>query len=57
MTTAFITHDDCLKHVTPPGHPEQVARLEYITNALQSVDLMRLEAKLATREEILLLHL
>ncbi len=56
MTTAFITHDDCLKHVTPPGHPEQVARLEYITNALQSVDLMRLEAKLATREEILLLH-
>ena len=56
MPTALITHDDCLKHITPPGHPEQVARLEYIINALQSVDLMRVEAKLATKEEISLLH-
>ena len=56
MTTALITHDDCLKHVTPPGHPEQVARLKHIKSALQWVDLMRLEAKLATKEELALLH-
>ena len=56
MPTALITHDDCLKHITPPGHPEQVARLECIINALKSVDLMRVEAKLATKEEISLLH-
>ena len=56
MTTALITHDDCLQHVTPPGHPEQVARLECINNALKSVELMRLEAKLATKKEISLLH-
>ena len=56
MTTALITHDDCLQHVTPLGHPEQVARLECINNALKSVELMRLEAKLATKKEISLLH-
>ena len=56
MTTALITHDDCLQHVTPLGHPEQVARLECINNALKSVELMRLDAKLATKKEISLLH-
>ena len=30
MSTAYITHSDCLGHVTPPGHPERVARLESI---------------------------
>ena len=47
MTTALITHPDGLKHVTPPGHPEQVARLEYINRALSGSDfdpLLRVEA-------------
>lgn len=37
MTTALFTHADCLNHVTPPGHPEQVARLTVINNALRHV--------------------
>ena len=38
MTTALITHPDCLNHATPPGHPEQIARLEYINDALSAPD-------------------
>lgn len=34
MTTAFFSHPDCLRHHTPTGHPEQVARLTRITTAL-----------------------
>lgn len=34
MTTAFFSHPDCLQHVNPPGHPEQVARLKAIEAAL-----------------------
>ena len=34
--TALVTHEECLQHVTPPGHPEQVARLEYILEALKT---------------------
>lgn len=56
MKTALITHDDCLHHVTPPGHPEQVARLEYIHDALNSLDVIRVEAELARKEDIATLH-
>ena len=56
MKTALITHDDCHHHVTPPGHPEQVARLEYINDALNSLDVIRVEAELARKEDIATLH-
>ena len=56
MTTAFITHSDCLNHVTPPGHPEQVARLKYILEATKDLDLLRIEAPLATQKNILSVH-
>jgi acetoin utilization deacetylase AcuC-like enzyme len=56
MTTALITHPACLNHVTPPGHPEQVARLEYILNALKDKDLTRLKAPLASDDDILRCH-
>ncbi len=36
MATAFFTHDDCLAHVTPPGHPERAARLEAVWQALEA---------------------
>ena len=26
MTTALFAHPDAERHITPPGHPEQVAR-------------------------------
>jgi acetoin utilization deacetylase AcuC-like enzyme len=59
MTTALYWHDDCLNHVTPPGHPERVARLESIRRALAKPDFATLDrrpAPLGTREDILLCH-
>lgn len=56
MTTALITHADCLEHVTPDGHPERVARLEHVLHALQTLDLHRITAREATDEEIRLVH-
>ena len=56
MKTVFITHSDCLAHLTPPGHPEQVARLEYIHDALSAVDVMRIDALIARKEDIAALH-
>ena len=46
MTTALITHPDCLNHITPPGHPERVARLAAVLAALAPLDLLRLDAPL-----------
>jgi acetoin utilization deacetylase AcuC-like enzyme len=56
MTTALLTHEDCLNHVTPNGHPEQVARLAYILKALEPLDLMRIDAPLADDDPILRCH-
>ncbi|WP_208351890.1 histone deacetylase family protein [Pseudaestuariivita rosea] len=56
MTTALITHPDCLEHITPPGHPEQVARLEYVLNALEGFDLQREKAPLVADDDILRVH-
>lgn len=56
MTTAFLTHPDCLLHVNPDGAPEQVARLRYITKALEDLDLLRAEAPLANDTDILRCH-
>ena len=54
--TALVTHEDCLKHVTPPGHPEQVARLEYILEALKDVNLLRVGAPMAADDDIRRIH-
>ncbi len=54
MSTLYLSHPDCLKHATPPGHPEQVARLEAIEAALSDADfaaLERREAPLAAPSE------
>lgn len=56
MTTALITHPDCLEHVTPAGHPEQVARLEYVLKALSGKDLMRVKAPLGSEDDITRCH-
>lgn len=36
MSTALFTHPACLQHINPPGHPEQVARLEAVLAALSA---------------------
>lgn len=56
MTTALLTHDACLTHVTPTGHPERVARLEHVLRALEPLDLARVTAPLAAEDDILRVH-
>ncbi|MBC6442608.1 MAG: histone deacetylase family protein [Rhodobacteraceae bacterium] len=57
MTTALITHSDCLNHVNPPGHPERVERLYAINAALKNVSgLTRIEAPMGTDAQIATTH-
>ena len=56
MTTALITHEECYGHVTPPGHPEQVARLDAVLGALEGMDLKRVKAPLAADDDLLRVH-
>jgi acetoin utilization deacetylase AcuC-like enzyme len=56
MPVALLTHSDCLGHVTPPGHPEQVARLDAVLAALADHHLLRLSAPLCPDDDILRVH-
>ncbi len=56
MTTALVTHPDCLGHITPPGHPEQVARLDAVIGALAGMDLLRVNAPMAAEDDLLRVH-
>ncbi len=60
MSTAFISHPDCLKHDMGAGHPEQPARLSAIEDQLiaSGIDshLHRYEAPLATDEQLARVH-
>ncbi|WP_297773706.1 histone deacetylase family protein [uncultured Roseovarius sp.] len=56
MTTALITHPDCLGHEPPDGHPEQVARLERVLTALKDKDVTRIAAPLVAEDDLLRVH-
>ena len=59
MTTALISHCDCLEHVNPPGHPESVDRLRAVMAALEAEEfayLTRVDAPLASDEALLRVH-
>ncbi|MFC3630132.1 histone deacetylase family protein [Paracoccus angustae] len=56
MTTALFTHPDAERHITPSGHPEQVARYAAVTDALAGLDLDRREAPRADEADILRCH-
>lgn len=59
MTTLFLSHSDCLQHVNPTGHPEQVARLEHVLKALEASqfqNLRREDAPMGDDADILLAH-
>ena len=59
MSTLILSHNDCLKHVEPAGHPERVKRLEKVLDVLKlSIfnDLTWKEAPLAKKEQIALCH-
>jgi acetoin utilization deacetylase AcuC-like enzyme len=60
MTTAFITHADCLRHDMGAHHPERAARLTAIEDQLIASGvgqhLARYEAPLATDEQLARVH-
>ena len=60
MTTAFITHSDCLKHEMGTHHPERPARLSAISDQLIASGLesylTKFEAPLATDEALARVH-
>jgi acetoin utilization deacetylase AcuC-like enzyme len=59
MVTAVITHEDCLAHETPPGHPERPARLVAVQESLNSVEfqcLTRIEAPAAATAALVRAH-
>ena len=60
MTTAFITHADCLKHDMGAHHPERPARLTAIEDQLIASGvgqhLTRFDAPLATDEQLARVH-
>ena len=60
MTTAFITHADCLKHEMGAHHPERPARLSAIKDQLIASGLeaylTKFEAPFATDEQLARVH-
>lgn len=59
MTTLLITHDDCLAHETPPGHPERIARMESLMELFEAPEfasLQRLDAPECTVEQLRYCH-
>ncbi|HUS52787.1 MAG TPA: histone deacetylase family protein [Thermohalobaculum sp.] len=55
MSVLILTHPSSHRHVTPPGHPERVARIETVDRVLASdayVALPRAEAPAATDDQI-----
>ena len=59
MTTAFLSHNDCLNHLTPPGHPERVERMQAINAAFAAPEfssLKRVAAPIGEDAHVLLAH-
>ena len=60
MSTALVTHPDCVLHEMGDGHPESPERLKSVLRALQesglAARLKRVEAPLAEREQLERVH-
>lgn len=54
--TLLYTHPSGFQHVTPPSHPEQVARLDAVLTALSDLDLDRRDAPDADDDDLLRCH-
>jgi acetoin utilization deacetylase AcuC-like enzyme len=61
MTTAFFSHDDCLKHNMGPEHPESPERilaiLSYLADCNLAQDLDWVRPEEITRDQLLTVHL
>jgi acetoin utilization deacetylase AcuC-like enzyme len=60
MTTAYITHGDCLRHEMGAGHPENPERLSSVNEHMRDAGLLEqlrcLEAPLAEAQDIKRVH-
>jgi acetoin utilization deacetylase AcuC-like enzyme len=60
MTTAYITHSDCLRHEMGPGHPESPDRLTAVNEHMRSSGVLEklrcLEAPLANADDLKRVH-
>ena len=60
MSVLILTHPSSHAHVTPPGHPERVARIETVDRVLARAEfdaLQRREARAASDDELKRAHL
>jgi len=59
MSTLLVSHESCLNHLVPDGHPEHPGRLRAVLAALDAPEfsgLVREAAPRATREDLLRVH-
>src|ERR1700748_3878160 len=60
MTTAYITHADCLKHEMGPGHPECPDRLASVNEHMRASGMLEqlrvLDAPLAEQDDLKRVH-
>ncbi len=56
MATFFYSHDAFARHLTPQGHPEQVARIVAVKRAIAGIAVTHLAAPLAEDADILRCH-
>lgn len=56
VTTLVLSHDDCLGHVTPAGHPERVDRLLAVERGLAGLDVKWREAPMGDDADMLRCH-
>ncbi len=56
MITALAADPACKEHHTGPRHPERPARFDAALDALEGLDLLKLEPRLATEDELSLCH-
>jgi acetoin utilization deacetylase AcuC-like enzyme len=56
VTTLVFSHDDCLLHVTPRGHPERVDRLRAVERGLARLAVERRLAPMGEDADVLRCH-
>src|SRR5580704_11944593 len=54
--TGLAADPICKEHLTGPQHPEQPARFDAAVGALRGLDLVRIQPRLATHDELALCH-
>lgn len=56
MSCLVLTHADCLRHLTPPGHPERVERLAAVERGLAALPVLRRDCPEGDEAEVLRCH-